>query len=66
MKHIILILISFSLLSCGLLSESNSPIEYNSQSFDDFKPSAAPDYELLKSWAVHPDNKLEVFSDFEN
>ncbi len=66
MKHIISILISFSLLSCGLLSESNSPIEYNSQSFDDFKPSAAPDYELLKSWAVHPDNKLEVFSDFEN
>ena len=66
MKHIILVLTSFSLLSCGLLSESNSPIEYNSQSFNEFKPSAAPDYELLKSWAVHPENKLELLSEFEN
>jgi hypothetical protein len=66
MKYLFSILLSFSLLSCGLLSESNSPIEYNSQSFNEFKPSAAPDYELLKSWAVHPDNKLELLSDFEN
>ncbi len=66
MKYIFLIIISSSLLSCGLLSESNSPIEYNSQSFNEFKASDAPDYELLKSWAVHPENKLELLSDFEN
>ena len=66
MKYLISILISLSLLSCGLLSESNSPIEYNSQSFNNFKLSAAPDYELLKSWAVHPENKLELLSDFED
>ena len=62
MKYLISILISLSLLSCGLLSESNSPIEYNSQSFNDFKLSDAPDYELLKSWAVHPENKLKLLS----
>ena len=66
MKYLISILISLSLLSCGLLSESNSPIEYNSQSFNNFKLSAAPDYELLKSWAVHPENKLELLLDFED
>ena len=66
MKYFVSIFCLFSLLSCGLLSESNSPIEYNSQSFNEFKPSAAPDYELLKSWAVHPENKLELLSEFEN
>ena len=53
MKKIYLVLLIL-LNSCGLLSESNKPIEYNSESFKDFKPSDPPDYTKTISWAVHP------------
>ena len=54
MKNLIfIILLIFN--SCGLLSESNKPVVYNSSLFSDFELSEPPDYELLKSWAVHPE-----------
>ena len=54
-----------SISSCGLLSESNNPIEYNSSSFEDFKISDPPNYEILKSWAVHPENDSDIFFDIK-
>lgn len=66
MKYFLSLLILLCVFSCGLLSESNSPIEYKSQSFKESIPPESPDYESLKSWAVHPKNKLELLSDFEN
>lgn len=63
MKKIYLVLLIL-LNSCGLLSESNKPVEYNSESFTDFKPSDPPDYTKIVSWAVHPNGDLSVFNDF--
>ena len=63
MKSIYLILFLF-LSSCGLLSENNKPIEYNSESFNDFKISESPNYTNLNSWAVHPQADSEVFEGF--
>jgi len=63
MKKIYLVLLIL-LNSCGLLSESNKPIEYNSESFKDFKPSDPPDYTKTISWAVHPNGDLSIFDDF--
>ena len=63
MKKIYLVLLIL-LNSCGLLSESNKPVEYNSESFTDFKPSNPPDYTKTVSWAVHPNGDLSVFNDF--
>ena len=63
MKKIYLILFLF-LSSCGLLSENNKPVEYNSESFDDFKISESPNYSNLNSWAVHPQSDTKVFEGF--
>jgi len=63
MKNLIfIILLIFN--SCGLLSESNKPVVYNSSLFSDFELSEPPDYELLKSWAVHPELNSNIFSEF--
>ena len=50
--------------SCGLLSESNKPVVYNTESFKEFKLSKAPDYTNLSSWAVHPNGDQSVFEEF--
>ena len=63
MKNIYLILFLF-LSSCGLLSENNKPVEYNSVSFNDFKISESPNYSNLNSWAVHPQTDTKVFERF--
>ena len=63
MKRIYLILFLF-LSSCGLLSENNKPVEYNSESFNDFKISESPNYTNLNSWAVHPKADTKVFEGF--
>jgi len=64
MKYFVSIFCLFSLISCGLLSENNKPVDYNSESFKEFKLSKAPDYTNLSSWAVHPSGDLSVFDDF--
>ena len=62
----VLVLLSFVFLSsCGLLSESNKPIEYNSSSFSTFKISEPPNYQNLNAWAVHPQSNSEILSEFE-
>lgn len=65
MKNLYFILLLF-FSSCGLLSEANKPIEYNSSMFSDFEISDAPNYKLLKSWAVHPENDIDVLSEFKS
>jgi len=54
-----------SLMSCGLLSENNKPVVYNSESFKEFKVSKAPDYTNLNSWAVHPSGDQSIFDEFD-
>lgn len=66
MKYFFALCCIISLTSCGLLSENNKPIEYNSESFKDFKISDPPDYSNIDSWAVHPEGDQTVFSDFTN
>ena len=62
----ILILLSFIFFSsCGLLSESNKPVEYNSSSFETFQISKPPNYKNLNAWAVHPSGDLGILSEFE-
>ena len=52
-------------MSCGLLSENNKPVVYNSESFKEFKVSKAPDYTNLNSWAVHPSGDQSIFDEFD-
>ena len=66
MKYILTLIILLNLYSCGLLYESNTPIAYKSQSFEAMKSPEAPDYTSLNSWAVHPNNKLDVLASFES
>ena len=66
MKYILSLVILLNLCSCGLLYESNTPIVYKSQSFEAMKSPEAPDYTSLNSWAVHPNNKLDVLASFES
>lgn len=65
MRYLLILFLIFT-SSCGLLSESNKPVEYSSSSFGDFKISAPPNYEMLKSWAAHPGKDLDIFSDLKN
>ena len=65
MRYLLILFFIFT-SSCGLLSESNKPVEYSSSSFGDFKISAPPNYEMLKSWAAHPGKDLDIFSDLKN
>ena len=65
MKYLYIIL-TLSLSSCGLLSESTNEVKYTSEEYGKFKPSSAPDYKLLKSWAVHPKKNNEVLEEFIN
>ena len=64
MKYFVSIFCLFSLISCGLLSENNKPVVYNTESFKEFKLSKAPDYTNLRSWAVHPNGDQSVFEEF--
>ena len=64
MKYFVSIFCLFSLMSCGLLSENNKPVVYNTESFKEFKLSKAPDYTNLRSWAVHPSGDQSIFDDF--
>ncbi len=52
--------------SCGLLSESNKPTEYSSSLFSNFEISDPPNYELNKSWAVHPKIDSNILSEFKS
>ena len=52
--------------SCGLLSESNKPTEYSSSLFSNFEISDPPNYELYKSWAVHPKIDSNILSEFKS
>tara|TARA_B100000768_G_scaffold91308_1_gene85472 strand:- start:6232 stop:7287 length:1056 start_codon:yes stop_codon:yes gene_type:complete len=65
MKNIyFIIILLFS--SCGLLSESSKPTEYNSSLFSNFEISDPPNYELYKSWAVHPKIDSNIFSELKS
>ena len=65
MKYFIFVLI-FSFSSCGLLSESVKEVNYTSEEYGKFKPSVAPNYELFKSWAVHPKKENIIIEEFIN
>lgn len=52
--------------SCGLLSESNKVIVYESSDFENLKTSQKPEYSNLDSWAVHPKKTVKELLGFEN
>jgi len=60
------IIFFLTLSSCGLLSESKNGTEYTSEEYGNFKPSPSPNYDLLKSWAVHPEKENKVLEEFIN
>ena len=65
MNKVIAALILYFFYSCGLLSESNKVIVYESSNFENLKTSQKPDYRNLDPWAVHQNNTVEQFFDFE-
>ena len=65
MKYFLLIGITFSISSCGLMYEPNKPINYKSQSFSKDNSPLKPDFKSIDSWAVHPNKKVDVLADFE-
>ena len=65
MNRILILLVFIFFSSCGLLSESNKPVEYNSSSFETFQISKPPNYKNLNAWAVHPSGDLGILSEFE-
>ena len=64
MKKFVLFFCLTCFVSCGLLSEKNKPVVYNSESYSEFKFSKAPDYKDINSWAVHPNGNHDVFKGF--
>ena len=62
-KYVLFFYLTF-FMSCGLLSEKNKPVVYNSESYSEFKFSKAPDYKNINSWAVHPSGNHDVFKGF--
>ena len=66
MNKVISALILYFFYSCGLLSESNKVIVYESSNFENLKTSQKPDYRNLDPWAVHPNKTVEQLIDFEN
>ena len=66
MNKVIAALILYFFYSCGLLSESNKVIVYESSNFENLKTSQKPDYRNLDPWAVHPNKTVEQLIDFEN
>ena len=64
MKYVFSLLILINLCSCGLLHEAKGPVDYESDVFNVSNSPKAPDYMSINSWAVHPENRLELLADF--